>query len=131
MTDNKQIPLYTKVGFRLTVLMALFLAVMILKNCATAIHYGVTTDEQTIRQYYHAGYGEGVRQARLATTTHQKREEPAIDNPLIRKAKSRGFRDGWDTEQGRIKTSRTGQHWRRDEELTPIAASPQRPPSSR
>lgn len=95
MSENRPIPLYTKIGGRITILLLLLLAFMLVKNCAGSIHYGTTTSQQEIRRYYDMGYAQGNRQ----TPEQATEAAPTTDNPLLQKAYRRGFRAGWDSRQ--------------------------------
>ena len=95
MSENDKLPLHTKIGFRVTVLLLLLLTVFLLRNCADSIKYGTETGEEQMRQYYSLGYSEGVRQA----TGGQHTEEMEIENLLLRKVYLKGYREGWDSVQ--------------------------------
>lgn len=92
MVKDKRIPLYTKIGIRVTIILMIVLSFMLLKNCIGSIHYGTTTSQDEIQRYYDKGYKDGTEQA----TEPTDRREPELDNPMLKKAYRKGFRDGWD-----------------------------------
>lgn len=95
MSKDDKIPLYTSVGIKVTVILLLILGLMILKNLVSSIFYGTVTDDSAIQQYYEMGFTAGKKQARNEAVG----EKPQIDNPLLKKAYNRGFREGWDSQQ--------------------------------
>lgn len=104
MTEDKKIPLYTKIGARVTAVIIIILSVVILKNCVSSIIYGTSTDKSAIEYYYTLGYEDGTERARSKTTT----AFPDIENPLLKKAYQRGFRAGWDSVKTEIPPPGTG-----------------------
>jgi hypothetical protein len=92
MAKDNQIPLYTKIGIRVTTVLMVILAFMLLKNCIGSIRYGTTTSQEEIQRFYDKGYRNGTEQAAEPTD----RREPELDNPLLIKAYRQGFRAGWD-----------------------------------
>jgi hypothetical protein len=96
MSENRPIPLYTKIGGRITILLLLLLGFMLLRNCVASIYYGTTTNQEEIQRYYERGYAQGNRQTPDEQTPDAT---AATDNPLLRKAYRRGFRAGWDALQ--------------------------------
>ena len=111
MAEQKEIPLYTKIGARLTIILILILTVIILKNCVSAFLYGTSTKEEDIKQYYEIGYRDGTQQAKGAHP--QKTSE--IKNSLLKKAYRQGFRDGWDAERSGSEKEESKQ-WHGNEE---------------
>ena len=49
MVKDKRIPLYTKIGIRVTIILMIVLSFMLLKNCIGSIHYGTTTSQDEIQ----------------------------------------------------------------------------------
>lgn len=101
--DNKpEIPLYTKWGIRISVVIILLILVMVAKNCVGSIRYGLFTEQALQKQFYELGYGHGVKKAQ-----GQGKELPApvTENLLLRKLYHKGFRDGWDSYQLRNKAA--------------------------
>jgi hypothetical protein len=96
MPDHGSIPLYTKIGSRITTILLLLLSFMILKNCIGSVRYGITTSQEEINRYYDQGYMHGSRQHAEGDP-----DDAVNDNPLLKKAYRRGFRAGWDTKQGK------------------------------
>lgn len=94
MTEQKDIPTYTKVGIRITTVLILLLALMITRNCVRSINYGTTTSDNEIQRYFHLGFEAGSRGGLETNATELK--EPDQDNPLLKKAYQRGFRAGRD-----------------------------------
>lgn len=87
---EKAVPTYTKIGWVVAWLVMLIIGGMILRNCATSIIYGRKTDAQQVEAYYKTGLADG-------TLGHGPvlRDE-AVENPVLRKAYSKGYRDGLD-----------------------------------
>lgn len=94
MSRNSPIPLYTKIGGRLTIILIILLSFMLLKNCVRSVKYGSTTQQDEIRQYYDMGYKDGKNQISKQTV-----EESEQNNPVLTKAYRQGYRDGWDSIQ--------------------------------
>lgn len=92
MAKENRIPLYTKIGIRVTIVLMVILAFMLLKNCIGSLHYGTTTSQDEIQHYYDKGYRDGNEQAAGPADHH----DPVLDNPLLKKAYRQGFRNGWD-----------------------------------
>lgn len=84
------VPLYTKIGWGVAWLLMLVMLAMILRNCATSIYYGSTTDPQKVEVYYQLGMVDGT-----AGKGPALRDE-AVGNPVLRKSYSKGYRDGVD-----------------------------------
>ena len=91
--DIPEIPLHTKWGFRVTVVIVLFLTVVIVKNCTESIRYGVSTEQELQQQFYDLGYLHGSQRAEGMPST----AEPETDNLLLKKMYRKGYRDGWDS----------------------------------
>lgn len=91
MPQQPSIPLYTKIGGRITMIIALLLTVLIVKRCAGSIYYGAVTPQSEIEKLYNSGYRDGSGQA-----SDIPAPSPAFDNPLLKKSYQKGFRDGWD-----------------------------------
>lgn len=96
MGKNNQIPLYTRVGIRLTLILTIVLVLLIMKNCVGSIIHGTSTGNVEIEQSYDLGFAEGVRQAEGLPSS----KEFQRDNLLLKKMHAKGFRDGWDSVQG-------------------------------
>ena len=105
-TETKpDIPLHTKWGFRITAIIILLIAGMVVKNCLGSFRYGISTEQAQQKQYYDLGYAHGVQRARGMP----KVAEPKTDNLLLRKLYRKGYRDGWDSVQpGAAKTDSDG-----------------------
>lgn len=93
MAKDKEIPLYTKVGSKVTVIVAVVLTLLLLKNCFSSVYYGLTTDRADIDRYYEQGFSDGAGDAN--GLPHG--EEPVVDNTLLRKSYQKGYRSGWDS----------------------------------
>jgi len=91
--EEKEIPLYTKWGIRITAVIILLLTAMIIKNCLGSFMYGVATEQEQQKQYYDLGYSNGRQKAQGL----EKEAEPETDNLLLRKLYRKGYRDGWDS----------------------------------
>jgi hypothetical protein len=92
MIENKEksVPLYTKAGWVAAWIVMLVIAVMILRNCATAVIYGSKTEQETVDQYYTKG--EKVGRAGLEAAP----QDLVLENPVLRKAYIKGYREGLD-----------------------------------
>ena len=92
MIENKEksVPFYTKVGWVAAWIVMLVIAAMILRNCATAVIYGSRTEKEAVEYYY--TQGEKVGKAGLETPT----QDLDMENPVLRKAYNKGFREGLD-----------------------------------
>lgn len=86
------IPLYTKIGFRVTAVVLLIIAFFLIRDCSSAIYYGTVTPQATIRQAYELGERQGKMKALDNKPTSPYPEK----NPILRKAYQKGFRAGWD-----------------------------------
>jgi len=99
MSEEKAIPLYTKVGWVVSWTIMLIIMLMVGRNCIGSIKYGTTTDQDQIGYYYDLGHkdGKGGEESRL--------KELDLKNPLFTKAYSKGFREGLDvnTEKEKLK----------------------------
>lgn len=84
------VPLYTKIGWVLAWIVMAVILVMVLRNCATSIFYGSQTGQQTVDTYYRLGLEDGSS----GHGPHLRGE--AVDNPVLRKAYSKGYREGSD-----------------------------------
>lgn len=93
MKMSKEIPLYTRIGTKITTILLVLLGFMIIKNCAGSIYYGLSTDSDTQEHYYNLGRANGGREARGMKQT----PAPAFDNPVLEKAYNKGFQVGWDS----------------------------------
>ena len=91
--EKTEIPLYTKWGIRITTVVILLLAALIIKNCLGSFMYGVGTEQELQKQFYELGYSHGRQKAQGLT----KVDEPETDNLLLRKLYRKGYRDGWDS----------------------------------
>ena len=91
--EKPEIPLYTKWGIRISVIIILLILVMVVKNCVGSIRYGLFTEQELQQQYYELGYSHGMQKSR----GHGEAPEPETENLLLRKLYRKGFRDGWDS----------------------------------
>lgn len=74
---------------------------MIIKNCVGSVFYGVTTEKELRLKYYELGFSHGTQKARGLDIP----PAPAIDNLLLKKEYSKGYRNGWDSVQTEKKTA--------------------------
>ena len=89
---RREIPTYTKIGFRLTLALLLIISIFLLRNCVQAVRDGASTPAPTVEQMYDQGFEDGRRKALgLAPGTPYEG-----DNLVLHKAYRRGFRAGWD-----------------------------------
>lgn len=91
MANANQIPLYTKVGFRATIILLLLIGFMIVRNCAGAVA-SRATDAQQQKDFYAQGFAVGEKQGQGEEVAVQKK----FANPLLKKVYFKGFRAGWD-----------------------------------
>jgi hypothetical protein len=99
MTSKKtEIPLYTKIGIRVTVVLMLVIGFLLIRNCSSSVYYSVTTPATTISDAYEKGVADGRVQAAGKTLPHPFVEK----NPALKKAYQRGFRAGWDAERSSL-----------------------------
>lgn len=95
--DKAAVPLYAKIGWVVAWIVMLGLAMMILRNCATSVIYGVKTDQQTINNYYQAGIRDG------SSGQEQNLQGQAEKNSVLRKAYTTGYREGIDRGRQQVK----------------------------
>lgn len=89
MKQDEGIPLYAKVGWVVSWALMLLLSGLIFKNCAGSIRYGAGTTNEKINYYYQLGYRDGqAGKPGNDTVTN------LVENPLLKKAYSKGFREG-------------------------------------
>lgn len=91
---HKPIPMYTKVGIRVTTVIIIVLLFFILKNCAFSIYYGSHTSEEDTQRIYKQGFQAGEMQAKSGSHPSQNFDS---DNLLLKKMYQKGFREGWDS----------------------------------
>lgn len=91
MATLGQLPLYTKVGFRITIVLLLLIGFIILRNCSGAIAHRATSQELQ-NEYYALGFKVGQRQAGGEAVAVQH----DLKNPLLQKVYLKGFRAGFD-----------------------------------
>lgn len=94
MAKINQIPLYTKVGFRATIILLLLIGFMIVRNCAGAVA-SRATDRQQQKELYNQGFAVGEKQGQGEAVNVEKK----FANPLLKKVYFKGFRAGWDTKR--------------------------------
>lgn len=90
MEKTKEIPLYTKVGWVVAWVIMLVILAMIMRNCAWSVIYGRITDQQTVGRYHDRGLADG------RAGTPARMSEPVFENPVLRKAYNKGYREGLD-----------------------------------
>ena len=93
MKEKKtEIPLYTKIGIRITGVLLVVITIFLIRNCTSSVYFGATTPEVTISEAYEKGVADGRAQA------SGKLVQPAFreDNPVLKNAYQKGFRAGWD-----------------------------------
>ncbi|MBA3015186.1 MAG: hypothetical protein KKD63_14205 [Proteobacteria bacterium] len=87
---QEPIPVYTKVGWVMAWVVMFVIGAMILRNCATSVIYGRKTNQQQVETYYKLGITDGT-----SGQGPMLRDE-AVKNPVLRKAYSKGYREGVD-----------------------------------
>lgn len=101
LEEKPEIPLHTKWGIRVTVVVILLITVMIIKNCMGSFISGVSTEQQKQNEYYELGYSHGAQKAQGL----EQAPEPETENLLLRKLYRKGYRNGWDSVQMNDKTT--------------------------
>ena len=92
------IPLYTKVGIRVTVVLMLIIGFLLIRNCSSSVYYGASTPTIAIQDAYDLGIRHGRTQA-----LGKPPENPyAEENPVLQKAYQKGFRAGWDAARNNL-----------------------------
>lgn len=95
VSKKTEIPLYTKIGIRVTAVLMLVIGFFLIRNCSSSVYYGAKTPETTISDAYNRGVADGRAQASGKNT-----QEPFVEkNPALKNAYQRGFRAGWDAER--------------------------------
>lgn len=92
------IPLYTKVGIKVTVVLMLIIGFMLIRNCSSSVYYGASTPAIAIRDAYELG----VRHGRTQALGNPPQAPYAEQNPVLQKAYQKGFRAGWDTARNNL-----------------------------
>lgn len=90
MKKEKGIPFYTKVGWVVAWVTMLIIVAMIVRNCVGSVIYGRITGQETAEQYHDIGVADGL------AGTPAKMSEPVFENPVLRKAYNKGYREGMD-----------------------------------
>lgn len=85
-----EVPFYTKAGWVLAWLLMLVLLLMIAHNCASSINYGGKTGAVQVALFYQQGLRDGSAGRADALPAE------AAENPVLRKAYSKGYREGLD-----------------------------------
>lgn len=93
MAAIRKLPLHTRIGGRITLVLILVIGFMLMRNCAGSIFYGTRTEQADIDSWYQQGVDDGKVQAGRDSTEF---DQPQTDNPLLLKTYRKGFRDGWD-----------------------------------
>lgn len=88
--EQKEVPLYTKIGWGVAWVVMLAILSMILRNCATSVYYGRKTPPQQVDAFYELGMGDGT------SGKGPVHRDEAAENPVLRKAYSKGYREGMD-----------------------------------
>lgn len=89
------IPMYTKVGWVVAWVLMCVIGMMILRNCATSIIYGSKTEQRQVETFHQ----DGLQDGRAGLGPHLQGE--GVDNPILRKAYNKGYREGVDQGQQR------------------------------
>lgn len=89
MKQDEGIPLYAKVGWVVSWALMLLLLGLIFKNCAGSIRYGAGTPKEQVNYHYRLGYKDGQ-----AGKLGNDKITNLVENPLLKKAYSKGFREG-------------------------------------
>lgn len=84
------VPLYTKIGWGVAWVVMLVILAMILRNCATSVIYGRKTPPQQVELHYKLGLDDG------SSGKGPLVRDEAVGNPVLRKAYSKGYREGLD-----------------------------------
>lgn len=95
---NTGIPLYTKVGIRVTVVLMLLICFLLIRNCTSSVYYGSVTPATVIQDAYELGVRDGRSQAMGKGPEGPYNER----NPILKKAYQKGFRAGWDAARNNL-----------------------------
>ena len=89
---KSEIPLYTKIGFRVTAVLMLLIGLFLIRNCTSSVYYGTATPPAAVQEAYELGLRHGKAQAAgdMPATPYDEK------NPMLKKAYQKGFRTGWD-----------------------------------
>ena len=87
---RKQIPLYTRAGWITAWIFIVVIITLSLRMCVGALDCSRKTEPEEIQHYFTLGAVDG-RQGRQAALP-----EAAMENPLLRNAYNKGFRQGRD-----------------------------------
>lgn len=92
MNENKEksVPFYTKYGWVVAWIVLLVIAAMILRNCALSVIYGSKTEKAAVDFSYTQGKKAGEAGLKVQP------QDLDMENPVLRKANSKGYRDGLD-----------------------------------
>ncbi|MDF1577937.1 MAG: hypothetical protein P1P81_05765 [Desulfobulbales bacterium] len=100
MSENKErfVAIHTKAVWLAAWIVMLVIMAMILRNCVTSVIYGSKTDNAEVAYYYRQGEITGKAGLRAWPT------DLDLANPVLRKAYSKGYRDGLDGYGGRVRS---------------------------
>lgn len=94
---TKPIPSYSKVGWVVVWIVMVFLVAMISRNCVLSVKYGRQTEMGLVDSTYQAGLEDGKVDKEFSLPAD------VTANPVLRKAYTRGYREGinnrWLSEQ--------------------------------
>ncbi len=94
MKDNPEIPTYTKIGYRVTIIILFSIGLIMLKNCVSSVNYARKTSDSEITTSYNRGFEAGANKAKGIESAEIVSEK---DNLLLKKMYQKGYRKGWDS----------------------------------
>ena len=99
MATSNKLPLHTRLGTYATVLIITFICFFLLRNCVSAVYYGVVTEDKELVRFYELGLETGLKQTGNLTS----QSEESIKNPVLLKEYQKGYREGRDSIRNKIK----------------------------
>jgi len=103
---TNKLPLHTKIGTYVTVIVVVLLCFFLLRNCVSAVYYGVATDEKELTYYHDLGFEVGSKRDRGGVDGSEKE----ITNPFLLKVYQKGFREGRDSIRSTMKKEKNGKN---------------------
>ena len=87
---SRSVPLYTKVGGVIAWIVMAIIMAMVLRNCVASVKYGSQTEMSTVDSYYQTGSKDGQLGKEFFLPAD------VMENPVLRKAYNKGYREGMD-----------------------------------
>lgn len=99
MAIADKLPLHTRLGTYATAILIALLSFFLLRNCVSAVYYGVTVNENELTSFYELGFDAGSKETDMMT----EGLENEITNPFLLKVYQKGFREGRDSIRSTLK----------------------------